>query len=71
MAFGVAFFAGASSSSPFLIKFVTGLGNVALGSILWYQTKYVDVTSTASTKSFYSFIWKLMMAAQLLLPLIR
>ncbi|WVY98068.1 hypothetical protein V8G54_030219 [Vigna mungo] len=48
-----------------------GLGNVVLGSILWYQTKYIDVRSTASTKSFYSFIWKLMMGAQLLLPLIR
>ncbi|WVY98062.1 hypothetical protein V8G54_030213 [Vigna mungo] len=58
MAFGVAFLAGASSSSLLLIKFVTGLGNVALGSILWYQTKHVDVTSTDSTKSFYSFIWK-------------
>ncbi|QCE05839.1 homogenitisate phytyltransferase [Vigna unguiculata] len=48
MAFGVAFLAAASSSSPFWIKFVTSLGNVALGSILWYQTKYVDVTNPAS-----------------------
>ncbi|XP_047164520.1 glycinol 4-dimethylallyltransferase-like [Vigna umbellata] len=58
MAFGVAFLAGASSSSPYLIKFVTCLGNVVLGSILWYQTKYVDVTNPASTRSFYSLNWK-------------
>ncbi|XP_052730524.1 glycinol 4-dimethylallyltransferase [Vigna angularis] len=71
MAFGVAFLAGASSSSPFSIKFVTCLGNVVLGSILWYQTKYVDVTNPASTRSFYSLNWKLMMGAHVLLPLIK
>ncbi|XP_014511542.1 glycinol 4-dimethylallyltransferase-like isoform X2 [Vigna radiata var. radiata] len=71
MAFGVAFVAGASSSSPFWIKIVTCLGNVVLGSILWYQTKYVDVTNPASTRSFYSLNWKLMMASYVLLPLIR
>ncbi|XP_027938376.1 glycinol 4-dimethylallyltransferase-like isoform X1 [Vigna unguiculata] len=71
MAFGVAFLAGASSSSPFWIKFVTCLGNVVLGSILWYQTKYVDVTNPASGRSFYSLNWKLMMGAHVLLPLIR
>ncbi|XP_027933831.1 glycinol 4-dimethylallyltransferase-like [Vigna unguiculata] len=71
MAFGVAFLAGASSSSPLWIKFVTCLGNVVLGSILWYQTKYVDVTDPASGRSFYSLNWKLMMGAHVLLPLIR
>ncbi|WVY96991.1 hypothetical protein V8G54_029178 [Vigna mungo] len=71
MAFGVAFLAGASSSSHFWIKTVTCLGNVVLGSNLWYQTKYVDVTNPASTRSFYSFIWKLMMGSYVLLPLIR
>ncbi|KAG2403132.1 Glycinol 4-dimethylallyltransferase [Vigna angularis] len=71
MAFGVAFLAGASSSSHFWIKIVTCLGNVVLGSILWYQTKYVDVTNPASTRSFYSLIWKLMMGSYVLLPLIR
>ncbi|XP_052731179.1 glycinol 4-dimethylallyltransferase-like [Vigna angularis] len=71
MAFGVAFLAGASSSSHFGIKIVTCLGNIVLGSILWYQTKYVDVTNPASTRSFYSFIWKLMMGSYVLLPLIR
>ncbi|KAG2403139.1 Glycinol 4-dimethylallyltransferase [Vigna angularis] len=37
---------------------VNCLGNVVLGSILWYQTKYVDVTNPASTRSFYSLNWK-------------
>ncbi|XP_027933828.1 glycinol 4-dimethylallyltransferase-like isoform X2 [Vigna unguiculata] len=71
MAFGVAFLAAASSSSPFWIKFVTCLGNVVLGSILWYQTKYVDVTDPASGRSFYSLNWKLLMGSYVLLPLIR
>ncbi|KAK7355436.1 hypothetical protein VNO80_14692 [Phaseolus coccineus] len=71
MAFGVAFLAGATSSSPFWIKIVTTLGSFVLASILWYQTKYVDVTNPASTRSFYSLNWKLLMGAYFLLPLIR
>ncbi|WVY97024.1 hypothetical protein V8G54_029175 [Vigna mungo] len=71
MAFGVAFLAGASSSSPSWIKLVTCLGNAVLGSILWDQTKYVDMRNPASTRSFYSFTWKLMMGSNVLLPLIR
>ncbi|KAH1227899.1 Glycinol 4-dimethylallyltransferase [Glycine max] len=58
MAFGVAFLAGVTSSACLWIKIVTGLGNVILASILWYQTKYVDLTSPASTRSFYMLIWK-------------
>ncbi|XP_022640493.1 glycinol 4-dimethylallyltransferase-like [Vigna radiata var. radiata] len=71
MAFGVAFLAGASSSSHFWIKILKCLGNAILGSIMWYQTKYVDVTNPASARSFYSFIWKLMMGSYVLLALIR
>ncbi|KAL9318968.1 hypothetical protein ACSQ67_015485 [Phaseolus vulgaris] len=71
MAFGVAFLAGATSSSPVWIKIATSLGSFVLASILWYQTKYVDVTNPASTRSFYKFIWKLLMGAYFLLPLIR
>ncbi|RDX67775.1 Glycinol 4-dimethylallyltransferase, partial [Mucuna pruriens] len=71
MAFGVSLLAGATSSSCLWIKTVTGLGHVVLASILWYQTKYVDLTSPASTRSFYMLIWKLLYAAYLLLPLIR
>ncbi|KAL5137172.1 Glycinol 4-dimethylallyltransferase [Glycine soja] len=71
MAFGVAFLAGVTSSACLWIKIVTGLGNVILASILWYQTKYVDLTSPASTRSFYMLIWKLFDAAYFLLPFIR
>ncbi|XP_014511539.1 glycinol 4-dimethylallyltransferase-like [Vigna radiata var. radiata] len=71
IAFGVGFLAGASSSSPFWIKLVTCVGNVVLGSILWYQTKYVDVRNPASTRSFYSLNWKLLTGAYVLLPLIK
>ncbi|CAJ1968652.1 unnamed protein product [Sphenostylis stenocarpa] len=61
IAFGVAFLAGASSSSPFWIKIVTGVGNLVLALILWYQTKYVDVTNPASARSFYSLNWKVIL----------
>ncbi|XP_040862092.1 glycinol 4-dimethylallyltransferase-like [Glycine max] len=72
MAFGVAFLAGVTSSACLWIKIVTifkiylvpmfqGLGNVILASILWYQTKYVDLTSPASTRSFYMLIWKVIL----------
>ncbi|CAJ1968650.1 unnamed protein product [Sphenostylis stenocarpa] len=63
MAFGVAILAGASSSSPFWIKIVTGVGNLVLALTLWYQTKYVDVTNPASARSFYSLNWKSDLAA--------
>ncbi|ESW17306.1 hypothetical protein PHAVU_007G228500, partial [Phaseolus vulgaris] len=71
MAFGVVFLAGATSSSPFWIKMVTSVGSFALASIMWYQTKYVDVTNPASTRSFYSLNWKLLLGAYFILPLIR
>ncbi|WVY98063.1 hypothetical protein V8G54_030214 [Vigna mungo] len=47
------------------------LGNFVLGSILWYRAKDVDVKNPASSGPFYSFIWKLMMAGHVFLPLIR
>ncbi|KAL5150195.1 Glycinol 4-dimethylallyltransferase [Glycine soja] len=58
MAFGVALLAGVTSSACLWMKIVTGLGNAVLASILWYQTQYVDLTSPASTRSFYMLIWK-------------
>ncbi|KAG4977075.1 hypothetical protein JHK82_036364 [Glycine max] len=57
MAFGVALLAGAASSCLW-IKIVTGLGHAALGSVLWYQAKYVDLTNKVSMRSFYMLIWK-------------
>ncbi|KAG5113097.1 hypothetical protein AAZX31_13G136900 [Glycine max] len=70
MAFGVALLAGATSSCLW-IKIVTGLGHAALGSVLWYQAKYVDLTNKVSIRSFYMLIWKLLSVAYLLMPLIR
>ncbi|KAL9318966.1 hypothetical protein ACSQ67_015483 [Phaseolus vulgaris] len=40
---------------------IQSVGSFALASILWYQTKYVDVTNPASTRSFYSFNWKVIL----------
>ncbi|KAK7392589.1 hypothetical protein VNO78_21032 [Psophocarpus tetragonolobus] len=71
MAFGVAFVAGVLSPTCLWIKIITSLGHVCLASILMYQTKYVDVTSPASTRSFYILIWKLLYAAYFLLAFIR
>ncbi|KAL5137168.1 Glycinol 4-dimethylallyltransferase [Glycine soja] len=69
-AFGVALLAGATSSCLW-IKIATGLGHAALASILWYQAKYVDLTSKASVRSFYMLIWKLLFTSYFLIPLIR
>ncbi|KAG2403127.1 Glycinol 4-dimethylallyltransferase [Vigna angularis] len=35
-----------------------GLGHAALAWILWYQAKFVDLTSKASMGSFFMLIWK-------------
>ncbi|KAK7390203.1 hypothetical protein VNO78_25502 [Psophocarpus tetragonolobus] len=69
-AFGIAFLAGITSSYLW-IKIVTGLGHAILASILWHQTKFVDLRSKSSIISFYMLIWKLMYGAYFLLPLIR
>ncbi|KAL9318963.1 hypothetical protein ACSQ67_015480 [Phaseolus vulgaris] len=70
MAFGIALMAGLTSSS-LLVKIVVGLGHVVLASILWYQAKFVDLSSKASIRSFYMLIWKLLYVAYFLMPLIR
>lgn len=70
MAFGVTFLAGVTS--PYLwIKIVTGLGNVALASILWYRAKSIDLSNKSSGGSFYMLIWKLLYASYFLMALIR
>nr|QNH80865.1 putative prenyltransferase [Pueraria candollei var. mirifica] len=70
-AFGVALLAGATSSACLWIKIAMGVGNAVLASILWYQIKYIDLTSPASTISFYKLNWKLLCVAYFLLALIR
>ncbi|KAG4982300.1 hypothetical protein JHK87_027049 [Glycine soja] len=61
VAFGVVLLAGASSSSPLWIKIITGLGSIIPATILWYQTKYVDLSSPDSTRSFYMLNWKVIL----------
>nr|AYV64464.1 pterocarpan prenyltransferase [Cullen corylifolium] len=70
MAFGVGLLGGVTSPH-FWTKIITGLGNVILGSILWYQAKSFDLTDKASTGSFYMYIWKLLYAALLLMAFVR
>ncbi|KAK7392597.1 hypothetical protein VNO78_21040 [Psophocarpus tetragonolobus] len=48
-----------------------GLGHGVLASILWYRTKSIDLSSKASTTSFYVFMWKLMCVEFFLMPLVR
>ncbi|QCE04288.1 homogenitisate phytyltransferase [Vigna unguiculata] len=69
-AFGVAILAGLSSSLLW-VKLATGLGHAVLGSILWYQAKFVDLSDKGSIRSYYMLIWKLLYVAYFLMPLIR
>ncbi|KAL2323117.1 hypothetical protein Fmac_027496 [Flemingia macrophylla] len=71
MAFGVGVLTSLVSSSSLWMKFVSGLGHIILGSILWNHTKNIDLTNPDSTRSFYMQIWNLMYVAYLLLPLAR
>ncbi|KAH9715691.1 homogentisate phytyltransferase 1 [Citrus sinensis] len=57
-AYGAAILVGASSSFP-LSKLVTVICHSILAFILWLRAKTVDLSSNASTLSFYMFIWKL------------
>ncbi|KAL9303252.1 hypothetical protein ACSQ67_020515 [Phaseolus vulgaris] len=69
-AFGVAIMAGLSS--PFLwAKLITVVGHAVLGSILWHNAKFVDLSDKASIRSYYMLIWKLLYVAYFLMPLIR
>ncbi|KDO40230.1 hypothetical protein CISIN_1g047278mg, partial [Citrus sinensis] len=56
-AYGAAILVGASSSFP-LSKLVTVICHSILAFILWLRAKTVDLSSNASTLSFYMFIWK-------------
>ncbi|RDX64023.1 Glycinol 4-dimethylallyltransferase, partial [Mucuna pruriens] len=70
MAFGVAILAGVTSSYLW-IKIVTGMGNVVLALVLWYQAKSIDLSNKASIGSFYMLIWKLLYTAFFFMALIR
>ncbi|XP_020210720.1 glycinol 4-dimethylallyltransferase isoform X2 [Cajanus cajan] len=70
MAFGVGLLAG-TTSSYLWSKIIMGLGHAALGSIIWYKAKCIDLESKASIKSFYVLTWQLMNVAYFLVALIR
>ncbi|XP_019419929.1 PREDICTED: naringenin 8-dimethylallyltransferase 2, chloroplastic-like [Lupinus angustifolius] len=70
MAYGFTILVGATS--PFLwSKISTGMGHAILALVLWYHAKYVDLKSNVAMQSFYMFIWKLLWAEYILIPLFR
>ncbi|CAI9285464.1 unnamed protein product [Lactuca saligna] len=71
IAYGVAILIGATSSSSWISKYVTILGHLVLGLILWIRAKSVDLKSVSSISSMYLFLWKLFYAEYFLLPLVR
>ncbi|XP_050219043.1 homogentisate phytyltransferase 1, chloroplastic isoform X2 [Mercurialis annua] len=70
IAYGVAILVGAASSYSWS-KYITVLGHIILGSLLWSRAKSVDLKSKAAITSCYMFIWKLFYAEYLLIPLVR
>ncbi|KAL2323104.1 hypothetical protein Fmac_027483 [Flemingia macrophylla] len=70
MAFGVAFLAGVKSPSLW-IKIITGVGHIIIASVVWYRAKSTNLSSKSSVLSFYFFIWKVLSAELLLMPLAR
>ncbi|KAH9715672.1 homogentisate phytyltransferase 1 [Citrus sinensis] len=69
-AYGAAILVGASSSFP-LSKLVTVICHSILAFILWLRAKTVDLSSNASTLSFYMFIWKVHYVEYLLIHFVR
>ncbi|XP_047338758.1 homogentisate phytyltransferase 1, chloroplastic [Impatiens glandulifera] len=70
MAYGVAILVGASSSCLWS-KYITVLGHIILGTLLWIRARSIDFNDKNSITSFYMFIWKLFYAEYLLIPLVR
>ncbi|KAH9791768.1 homogentisate geranylgeranyltransferase [Citrus sinensis] len=57
------------TSSPYLpSKLVMIISHIMLATLLWHQARTVDLSSKASTLSFYMFIWKLHFVQYLVLP---
>ncbi|KAL8242895.1 hypothetical protein R6Q59_013197 [Mikania micrantha] len=70
VAYGAAILVGASS--PFIwSRYITILGHVILGLLLWGRAKSTDLESKSAITSFYMFIWQLFYAEYLLIPLVR
>ncbi|KAH9791775.1 homogentisate geranylgeranyltransferase [Citrus sinensis] len=47
------------------------ISHIMLATLLWHQARTVDLSSKASTLSFYMFIWKLHIVQYLVLPFVR
>ncbi|KAK8919319.1 hypothetical protein KSP39_PZI021350 [Platanthera zijinensis] len=61
---------GAASSHPWS-KHITVVSHAILSLILWKQAKSTNYMNKSEISSFYQFIWKLLYAECLLIPLVR
>ncbi|KAH9791789.1 homogentisate geranylgeranyltransferase [Citrus sinensis] len=68
IAYGAAVIVGLTSSPYLLSKLVTIISHSMLATLLWHQAQTVDLSSKASTLSFYMFIWKLHLVEYLIIP---
>ncbi|KAH9791791.1 homogentisate geranylgeranyltransferase [Citrus sinensis] len=71
IAYGAAVIVGLTSSPYLLSKLVTIISHSMLATLLWHQAQTVDLSSKASTLSFYMFIWKLHLVEYLIIPFVR
>ncbi|KAH9743296.1 homogentisate geranylgeranyltransferase [Citrus sinensis] len=71
IAYGAAVIVGLTSSPYLLSKLVTIISHSMLATLLWHQARSVDLSSKASTLSFYMFIWKLHYVEYLIIPFVR
>ncbi|KAH9791779.1 homogentisate geranylgeranyltransferase [Citrus sinensis] len=58
ISYGAVIIVGLTSSPYLLSKLVMIISHIMLATLLWHQARTVDLSSKASTLSFYMFIWK-------------
>ncbi|GAY65753.1 hypothetical protein CUMW_243450, partial [Citrus unshiu] len=58
ISYGAVIIVGLTSSPYLLSKLVMIISHIMLATLLWHQAGTVDLSSKASTLSFYMFIWK-------------
>ncbi|KAH9791764.1 homogentisate geranylgeranyltransferase [Citrus sinensis] len=71
IAYGAAVIVGLTSSPYLLSKLLMIISHSMLATLLWHQARTVDLSSKASTLSFYMFIWKLHYVECLIIPFVR
>ncbi|KAH9791773.1 homogentisate geranylgeranyltransferase [Citrus sinensis] len=71
ISYGAVIIVGLTSSPYLLSKLVMIISHIMLATLLWHQARTVDLSSKASTLSFYMFIWKLHIVQYLVLPFVR